>query len=235
MHPFRYPPSRHVRFVASFDELVSAPFEGDVNALCWPRALAGDFQEVVITLATGGGITTIENDDLAALSLSPEGAIARSTLLSDKALLAGRGLQPALDCIRGYPRDEAAGLIPTDVYSFHADRATAAADTYLCTYAGGSSEGLPNAAAIRKADVAKTRAGLLRAYGGHEDDGFAAYLSEHCFDLHYAPLPGAVPYSFGLHNLWRIAIVYPGSPVPPCIHRAPPTLPGDPARLLLIS
>ncbi len=41
--------------------------------------------------------------------------------------------------------------------------------------------------------------------------------------------------SFGLGNLWRIAVDYPGSPVPPCIHRAPITRPGRPPRLLLIS
>ena len=31
------------------------------------------------------------------------------------------------------------------------------------------------------------------------------------------------------------AAMAPGSPVPPCIHRAPETHPGDPPRLLLIS
>jgi hypothetical protein len=30
-------------------------------------------------------------------------------------------------------------------------------------------------------------------------------------------------------------VEYDGSPVPPCIHRAPDTRPGDPPRLLLIS
>ena len=44
--------------------------------------------------------------------------------------------------------------------------------------------------------------------------------------LHYAPLPHARSFSFGKGNLWRIAVDYPGSPVPPCIHRAPATLLG---------
>ena len=61
------------------------------------------------------------------------------------------------------------------------------------------------------------------------------YLNENFFDLHYAPLPQARPFSFGLGHLWRIATEHPGSPVPPCIHRAPATLPGQPPRLLLIS
>jgi hypothetical protein len=45
----------------------------------------------------------------------------------------------------------------------------------------------------------------------------------------------AQPFSFGLGNLWRIAVDYPGNPVPPCIHRAPTTRPEQRARLLLIS
>ena len=45
----------------------------------------------------------------------------------------------------------------------------------------------------------------------------------------------AEPFSFGLGNLWRIAVEYPDSPVPPCVHRAPATIPGRPPRLLLIS
>lgn len=227
--------SRRVRIVGSFEELVSARFEGDVNALCWPRVLAGDFQEIIDTLAAGEGMTTIEDDDLRALNLSAAGAAARDVLLADQALLRDAGLAPILDCITGYPRDDTAGVIPTDVYSFHTDSATVEADTYLCTYIGGTSEGLANEEAIRRVDEAATRARLLRDYGGVDDDGFAAYLSEHCYDLHYVPLPGALPYAFGLHNLWRIAIAHPESCVLPCIHRAPLTPPGSPARLLLIS
>ena len=94
---------------------------------------------------------------------------------------------------------------------------------------------MANGAAIRRVDDSATRAALLAAYGGADDAGFAAYLREGCFDLHYAPREGAVPYGFGVGNLWRLAIVHPGSAVAPCIHRAPLTLPGDPARLLLIS
>ena len=50
-----------------------------------------------------------------------------------------------------------------------------------------------------------------------------------------AALPGARPWSFGVGHLWKIACLYDGSPVPPCVHRAPPTIPGQPPRLLLIS
>jgi hypothetical protein len=84
-------------------------------------------------------------------------------------------------------------------------------------------------------DIPEIRAELLRLYGGNDDAGFLEYLAENFYDLHYAPLARARPFSFGIGNLWRIAIKYPGSPVPPCVHRAPLTLPGQPARLLLIS
>lgn len=227
--------ARHIRIVDSFTELVSTRFAGDVNALCWPRRLTGNFQEIVDQLAADAGMTTIEDNDLRSLRLSPAGAEARATLLADLALMRDQGLAPTLDCITGYPRDKAAGPIPTDVYSFHVDSAPIEADTYLCTYVGASSEGLPNDMAVRRVDVSATRADLLKAFGGRDDEDFVAYLRMQHFDLHYEPKPGAEPYAFGLGNLWRIAIAYPGSPVLPCIHRAPLTPPGAPARLLLIS
>lgn len=224
-----------IRVVGSFDELIGTPFAGDVNALCWPRRLPGDFQQIVDRLATEPGITTIDEDDLAALDLDAAGALAREVLLADQALLRRHGLEPVLDCVTGAPRPEAAGPIPTDVASFHVDSATDPLDTYLCTYIGAGSEGLPNEMAIRRVDVPETRAELLRAWGGADDAGFAAYLRERFYDLHYVPLAGAEPYGFGQGHLWRIAIAYPGCPVLPCIHRAPLTQPGSPARLLLIS
>ena len=224
-----------VRIVGSFEELLATPFSGDVNALCWPRELPGDFQEVVDRLSTEEGMTTIEDDDLRALTLSPAGVLARDVLLADQALLRRHDLAPTLDCITGHPRDIGAGPIPTDVYSFHVDSAPIQADTYLCTYVGSSSEGLANEAAIRRVDEPETRAKLLQFFGGPDDERFAEYLSEHFFDLHYSPSSGAGLYAFGLGNLWRIALAYPGSPVLPCIHRAPLSLPGAPARLLLIS
>ena len=227
--------SHRIGLVDSFAALIAARFSGDINAFCWPRQLTGDFNEIVDQLQAAEGMTTIEDDDLRALSLSQAGATARDVLLADQELLRGQGLAPVLDCMTGYPRDATAAPIPTDVYSFHVDSAPIPADTYLCTYIGGTSEGLANEMAIRRIEVAETRAQLLQIHGGPDDEGFAAYLSENCFDLHYWPRPGAKPYAFGLGNLWRIAIAYPGSPVLPCIHRAPPTPPGAPPRLLLIS
>lgn len=225
-----------IRVVKSFAELVTARLAAGVNALCWERTLAGDFAEVVAGLGhRGEAIATLDEVTLRSLSLSEGGRRAVETLLADQALLRAHGLQPSLDCIHSYPRDENPGPVPIDVYSFHADSATVPADTYLCTYFGAPSEGLRQEDAQRCVDRPEIRAELLAEYGGADDDRFREFLREHCYDLHYDARPGAQPFSFGLGNLWRIAIEYPGSPVPPCVHRAPSTRPGDPPRLLCIS
>lgn len=229
--PAGYP---RIKVVYSFVELVSTPLENGINALCWPRLLPGDFGEVVRLVEGEPGIATIEETTLRALPLSLEGEIARGNLLADQDLLRSADLAPVLDCVTGAPRDSS-DPYPTDVCSYHADSATVAADTYLCTYVGACSEGLRNDEAIRRADVPEIRTELLGIYGGSDDEGFQEFLRENFHDLHYLPAPHARPFSFGLHNLWRIAIEYPGSPVPPCIHRAPWTAPGLPSRLLLLS
>jgi len=221
--------------VASFEELVSTRFEDGINALCWERALPGNFAEVVGKLAVGEGITTIEDESLLELSVSPAGRLAVEMLLADQRLLRGLDLDPVLDCIQSCLRDQTGAPVATDVYSFHADSATVEADTYLCTYHGPSSEGLRNDEAARRVDIPQTRAQLLALFGGGDGPEFREFLNENCFDLHYAPVPGARPFAFGVGNLWRIAVEYPGSPVPPCIHRAPETRPGDTPRLLLLS
>ncbi|MCF7687333.1 MAG: hypothetical protein K9M98_08380 [Cephaloticoccus sp.] len=224
-----------IKVVASFAELVGTPFREGVNALCWARTLSGNFDEIATGLGVVEEITTLDEARLRELNLSPAGRAAREVLLEDQRLLRDCGLAPILDCIPGYPCDTEAGPVPTDVYSFHVDSATTEADTWLCSYNVAPSEGLRNEEAVRRVDVPDTRAALLKLYGGRDDADFSAYLSENCFDLHYVPVPSAQPYSFGLGNLWRIATAWPGSPVPPCIHRAPITLPGQLPRLLLIS
>ena len=236
MTPFTLPPYySRIKAVASFHELVTTPFEGGVNALCWQRTLAGDFSEIVEHLAVNEGISTLDDARLASLPVSAAGRAAIAILLEDQRLLRERDLDPVLNCINGYPRDEDAGPVATDVFSFHVDSAPVEADTWLCTYHGPASEGLRNDEALRRVDILETRAELLKLSGGEDDEGFLEYLKENCYDLHYAAVPQARPFSFGLGNLWRIAVEYPGSPVPPCIHRAPETLPSDPPRLLLIS
>ena len=227
-------PITQIKIVQSFDQLINTPFGNGINALCWERSLSADFTEVVAALNLREEIITIEDPQLLNLSLSEAGQSAVHILLEDQRRLRDLGLSPVLDWIRTYPRDEDS-RVPTDVYSFHADSATVETDTFLCTYHGSPSEGIRNDESIRQIDIPQTRTTLLQEFGGEENPDFHEYLKEACYHLHYAALPQAKPFSFGLGHLWRIAVDYPGCPVPPCIHRAPPNLPNHPPRLLLIS
>ena len=229
------PTHRRINALQSFAELVATPFADGVNALCWPRVLAGDFGEVVEKLGAGEEIEPIEEEQLAGLNVSAAGRVAIEILQEDLRRLRELERDPVLNCIHDYARDEAPLPVRTDVFSWHADSAPVEADTWLCTYYGPPSEGLPNEEAQRRVDIPEVRAELLKFFGMEEDGAeFREALREHCFDLHYTPLPHARPSSFGVGNLWRIAVDWPGSPVPPCIHRAPETLPGTAPRLLLI-
>lgn len=230
--PVGYP---RIKVVKSFHELVTTPLEGELNALCWERTLPGDFHEIVKRLDVHAGIVSVDESSLGEMDLSDVGEVARDILIADLEALRSFDLAPSLDCVHSAPRDLSGGPFPTDVFSFHADSATVAADTYLCSYTEASSEGLRNDEACRRIDIPEIRAGLLESFGGEDDSGFLEYLKDNYYDLHYAPVAGARPFSFGLGNLWRIATEFPGNPVPPCIHRAPPTSPGRPPRLLLIS
>lgn len=224
-----------IRMVGGFHELISTPLADGVNALCWPRVLTGNFAEVVSLLGAGEGIVNLDEDLLRSLPLSEEGRIAVEVMLEDQRMLRELDLDPELNLIHAYQRDEHPGPIATDVLSWHADSATDETDTWLCTYHGAPSEGVLNEQVVKKVDVPEIRAEVLRRFGGKDDGGFLEYLAEHCYDLHYASIPGARPYSFGVGNLWRISTDWPGSPVLPCVHRAPQTRPGEPPRLLLIS
>ncbi|HTD68013.1 MAG TPA: hypothetical protein VK846_15920 [Candidatus Limnocylindria bacterium] len=72
-----------IKVVKSFLELVSTPFAGGVNALCWPRTLPGDFSEVVEHLGVSEGITTLDDSRLHGLSVSAAGRAAIDLLLED--------------------------------------------------------------------------------------------------------------------------------------------------------
>jgi hypothetical protein len=223
-----------VRQVRTFEELLRAPFAEGVNALCWERKLPGDFAEVIAKLGPGEGIVPLEDERIRALELSPAGRLAAEAMLADQQLLRDHDLAPSLNCVYDCVRDPDAGTVPTNVTSFHVDSAPVEVDTWLCTYHGACSEGLRNEDALLKVSIPEIRTALLREYGGKDDADFAEFLHEHSYDSHYAPKPGATPYPFGTFALWRIATRWPGSAVPPCIHRAPENHPGSP-RLLLIS
>lgn len=221
-----------IQAVSSFEDLVSTPFQGIINAICWNRTLTCDFKEIVNKIDLNENIVVLDVAALYALDLSKAGQLARDILLQDMALLTAHGAAPILNLIRCYEQDDAFPFFPTDVYSFHVDRSPVPTDTFLCTYYGAPSELLPNAQTQQKVLVPEIREALKQLYDGAEED-FEAFLSEHFFDLHYQALPGAEPISLGLGHLWRLAIDHPGLQVPPCVHRAPREVAGEP-RLLLI-
>ena len=106
-----------IKTVGSLHELVSTPFADGINALCWPRVLPGDFREVVEALPAGEGIVPVHENQLAGLTLSKAGKVARDILVADLANLRTYDLQPELDCVHGSERQEPEGLFHTDVHS----------------------------------------------------------------------------------------------------------------------
>ncbi|MGZ4091155.1 MAG: hypothetical protein ACXVNO_10580 [Bacteroidia bacterium] len=223
--------ANQIQYVNSFQKLVSTPFQGEVNAICWNRQLKGNFSEIIAKTETNQNITDLHPEELLKLQLSEQGQLAREILINDLRLLKDLGASPVLNIISYYDRDETS-FFPTDVYSFHVDRSPVPVDTFLCTYYGAPSEILPNVQAEQKVLVPEIRNELRKLYDG-PDDGFESFLTEHFFDLHYRAKPGAQPINLGLGNLWRLATDHPGSNVPPCVHRAPKEKAGE-KRLLLI-
>jgi hypothetical protein len=221
-----------IHYVTNFQDLVSTPFRGEVNAICWSRQLTGDFSEIANKIDLNGNMAVLDEDALSDLQLSEQGQLAREILINDLNLLKSHGAAPVLNLISHYERDATYPFFPTDVYSFHVDRSPLPTDTFLCTYHGESSEILPNSQAIQKVLVPEIRNELKKIYRG-ADEGFEAFLSEHFFDLHYQPKPEAQPVSLGLGHLWRLAVDHPESQVLPCIHRAPKEKNGQ-NRLLMI-
>jgi hypothetical protein len=221
-----------IQSVTSFQELVSTPFEGEINALCWTRELIGDFSEIVNKVELNENMAALDLDELYALDLSNQGQLARETLLKDLKQLEANGASPVLNVIQYYDRDDSYPLFPTDVYSYHVDRSPIPTDTYLCTYYGEPSDIIANAHATQKILVPEIRIELKKLYDG-PDTGFDAFLTEYFFDLHYAANPNAHPISLGVGHLWKLAVDHPESKVLPCLHRAPKEKTGE-RRLLLI-
>lgn len=221
-----------IHCVTNFQDLVSTPFSGEINAICWTRELIGDFSEIVKKVELNGNITAIEEEELRELQLTEQGQLAREILLNDLKTLEAHGASPVLNVINYYDRDDTYPFFPTDVYSFHVDRSPIPTDTFLCTYYGDSSEILPNSQGTKKILIPEIRVELEKLYDGADED-FESFLGENFFDLHYQAQPNARPISLGLGHLWRLAVDHPESQVPPCLHRAPKEKSGQ-NRLLLI-
>ncbi|MES2397030.1 MAG: hypothetical protein V4549_13550 [Bacteroidota bacterium] len=224
--------ANQIHCVTNFQDLVSTPFHGEINAICWTRKLIGDFSEIANKIELNGNIATLDQDELFELELSEQGNLAREILLNDLKMLKAHGASPILNLIKCYERDDTYPFFPTDVYSFHVDRSPVPTDTFLCTYYGEPSEILPNSQAKQKVLVPEIRDELKKIYRG-ADEEFESFLNEHFFDLHYLPKPEAHPISLGLGHLWRLAVDHPESKVLPCLHRAPKEKNGQ-NRLLMI-
>lgn len=215
-----YNSNNQIQCVTNFQDLVSTPFHADVNAICWNRKLIGDFSEIVNKVTLTQNMAELSKEELCELKLSEQGQLAREIILNDLILLRNHGAAPILNLIKCYDRDETYPFFSTDVYSFHVDSSPIPIDTFLCTYIGESSEIIPNSQAQQKILVPEIRNELKKLYHG-ADEGFESFLSEHFFNLHYEAKPTVLPISLGNGNLWKLAIDYPESNIPPCVHRAP--------------
>ena len=221
-----------IHCVTNFQDLLSTPFHGEINAICWTRKLKGDFSEIVKKVELNENMAKIEEEELRELQLSEEGQLAREIIFNDLKALKAHGASPILNVIRHYDRDNTFPFFPTDVYSFHVDRSPIATDTFLCTYYGEPSEILPNSQGKKKVLIPEIRDELKKLYHGTDED-FESFLSENFFDLHYQVKPNARPISLGRGHLWKLAVDQPESPVPPCVHRAPKEKSGQ-NRLMMI-
>src|SRR5687768_9265289 len=96
------PAENQVHNVTNFQDLVSTPFHGEINAICWKRELRGDFSEIITKLEAKENITVLDQEDLLELQLSEEGRLAREILLNDWKLLKAHGGDPVLNLIKYY-------------------------------------------------------------------------------------------------------------------------------------
>lgn len=226
------PFENQIQKVSSFEALVSTPFLGEMNAICWNRNLEGNFAEIVDKFEITENLEEIDLDELCDLKLSEKGILAREILLNDYQLLTDYGASPSLNIIEFYERDDILPFFSTDVYSFHVDRSPIPTATFLCTYFGAASELISNSEAEQKIYIPEIRSELRKLFHGKEED-FEAFLTENFFDLHYQAKSSAIPINLGIGNLWRLAVDHPKSACLPCIHRAPEERIGE-KRLLLI-
>jgi len=221
-----------IQVVSNFQDFISIPFHGEVNAICWARELEGDFAELVQKCRLDENMISLEKEDLQEFNLSDQGELARKVLIHDLQLLTEHELSPTLNIIKHYERDDSFPYFPTDVYSWHVDRSPVPGSTILCTYYGAASDIIPNAQVEQKILVPEIRTELRKLYQ-EEEEGFEAFLVENFFDLHYQAKPAAKATNLGIGHMWRLAIDHPNAEVLPCIHRAPIEKDGEP-RLMMI-
>lgn len=126
-----FPQIEHqIQRVTNFQDLVSTPFNEEINAIGWMRNLIGNFAEIVSKIEQNENITVIDEELLRELTLSEQGHLAREIILNDLQLLTAHGAAPVLNVIKCYDRDDDYPFFPTDVYSFHVDRSPVPTETF---------------------------------------------------------------------------------------------------------
>lgn len=212
--------NNQIKVISTFSELISLPFQGNMNAICWYRNLVGDFKEIVTKLDLKENIIEVSAEDLLALQLSEKGNLAREIILKDIQLLTDLGASPSLNLLKSYERDDELDFISTDVYSYHIDRSPIETDTFLCTYYGRASDILPYDQVEQKILIPEIRDKLKKLHDGPEAE-FETFLEDYFFDLHYHAKPNTKPINLGSGHLWRLAVDHPTQQALPCVHRAP--------------
>ena len=74
---------QQINYVSNFQDLVSTPFHGAMNAICWSRTLTGNFAEIVDKVTLNEHIAVLDEEQLRAFVLSEQGQLAREILLQD--------------------------------------------------------------------------------------------------------------------------------------------------------
>ena len=82
--------------ITNFQDLVSTPFDGAINAICWARILTGDFAEIVEKIMINEYLAVLQEEQLCELQLGEQGQLAREILLNDLKLLTAHGASPIL-------------------------------------------------------------------------------------------------------------------------------------------
>ncbi len=188
--PLDYP---NIQQVNSFEELSETPFERGLNALCWPRVLAGNFGQVVDELGrSNDGVVKIDERMLARLALAADGKLAAEAMRTDLQRLRELDLEPELNCITAYPRDP--GTVPTDVYSFHVDEAPIE-NRHLVVYLLWTRERrvAQHDQALACLEIEALKNALWQQFRGSDATAFDTYVKEHSYHLHYRAKPGARP------------------------------------------
>jgi len=61
--------SNQIHYVTNFKDLVSTPFRGEINAICWTRKLIGDFSEIANKIELNENIAVLDQDELIKLKM----------------------------------------------------------------------------------------------------------------------------------------------------------------------